>query len=153
MTDSLSPAERSENMSRIRGRDTGPEKALRGALHRRGLRYRLNVRALPGRPDLVLAKHRAVIFVHGCFWHRHANCKYAYGPKSNKLFWLEKFRGNTRRDKQNSAVLQKLGWRVLIVWECALRRPEQIEKTAEATRKWLTTRSRLRVIGGRPRYI
>ncbi len=107
-------------MSRIRGRDTGPEIAVRSRLHRLGFRFRLQVKDLPGHPDIVLPRHRAVVLVHGCFWHRHRGCKFAYTPKSRKRFWLAKFQANIRRDRSVLKELQRLGWRTLVVWECAV---------------------------------
>jgi DNA mismatch endonuclease (patch repair protein) len=105
-------------MSGIRGRDTKPELAVRRYLHANGLRYRLHVRDLPGKPDIVLPRHRAVVFVHGCFWHRHEGCRYAYRPKSNVEFWQAKLDANTARDGQDQERLRALGWRVFVVWEC-----------------------------------
>jgi DNA mismatch endonuclease (patch repair protein) len=105
-------------MSRIKGKDTGPEILVRSLLHRAGFRFRLHVKQLPGKPDIVLPRHHTVVFVHGCFWHRHAGCKYAYTPKSRRKFWLEKFAGNVKRDRSNCRRLRYLGWRVLTVWEC-----------------------------------
>lgn len=128
MADRIARERRSWNMSRIHGADTGPEKAVRSALHRAGFRYRLHVSSLPGRPDIVLPKHRTVILVHGCFWHRHRRCRYAYMPKSNVDFWREKFRSNVKRDRQQRRRLEDLGWRVVVVWECetlALRELEE----------------------------
>lgn len=130
MTDSLTPSERSVRMSRIRGKDTVPELALRRELHRLGLRYRLHGASLPGRPDLVLRKYKAVVFVHGCFWHRHGGCKIASTPKSNTEFWLKKFEGNVARDKRSCSLLAAEGWRVFVVWECELS-PGKLSETAK----------------------
>lgn len=118
MADFLSPAERSERMSRIRGRNTKPEIVVRRLLHAAGLRFRLHARNLIGRPDIVLPRHRSIVFVHGCFWHRHAGCAVATMPKSNTRFWRSKFEANIQRDRRNRAKLRKLGWRVFVVWEC-----------------------------------
>lgn len=107
-------------MSRIRSTDTAPEIALRRALHRLGFRFRLHGRRLPGKPDIVLTKYRTVIFVHGCFWHRHEGCKIATTPKSNTEFWIEKFRRNVTRDAATVESLEASGWRVIVVWECGL---------------------------------
>ena len=105
-------------MSRIRDRDTKPEKVVRSALHRMGFRFRLHRRDLPGSPDIVLPKHGAVIFVHGCFWHRHARCRYAYTPKSRVEFWQRKFQQNVERDRRVQRELRRLGWKIIVVWEC-----------------------------------
>jgi DNA mismatch endonuclease (patch repair protein) len=105
-------------MSRIRGGDTTPEHAVRSVLHTLGFRFRVHCPDLPGRPDVVLARHRTVVFVHGCFWHRHRRCRYAYAPKTNRRFWLEKFEDNVTRDRRNAQRLRRLGWRVLVIWEC-----------------------------------
>ena len=137
MTDRLSPAERSRQMSRIRGRDTVPEKHLRTALHRRGFRFRLHRRDLPGRPDLVLPRHRAVIFVHGCFWHRHSGCLHAYEPKSRTAFWFGKFEENVERDRRQIKALEQAGWRVGLVWECGLRAISARDSTVAAVIAWL----------------
>ena len=104
-------------MSRIRGVDTKPELFVRRALHAKGYRFRIHFHALPGCPDLVFTRRHAVIFVHGCFWHRHG-CKKTYDPKSRQEFWQEKFAGNVSRDKRNQHLLARDGWRVLVVWEC-----------------------------------
>lgn len=130
MVDFLSPRERSVRMSRIRDKDTAPELALRRELHRLGFRYRLHGTSLPGRPDIVLRKHKAVVFVHGCFWHRHDGCKIASIPKSNTEFWLQKFEKNVARDRRVSLLLVAEGWRVFIVWECELS-PGKISETAQ----------------------
>jgi DNA mismatch endonuclease (patch repair protein) len=113
-------------MSRIKGKDTRPELALRSLLHRAGFRFRTHSSKLAGRPDIVLPKYKTVIFVHGCFWHRHEGCKYAYTPKARQEFWLEKFSGTVARDKLKESELQSAGWQVLTVWECELSTaPEQ----------------------------
>jgi len=129
-------------MAGIRGKDTKPELGLRRALHRLGFRFRLHAKGLPGRPDIILPKHSAAIFVHGCFWHRHAGCRYATKPKSRTRFWNKKFKGNMERDLRNRAALETAGWRVAIVWECTLRKPEEITRTAGRVGKWLKTRKR-----------
>jgi len=118
MVDTLSPERRSWNMSRIRGRDTRPERLVRSLLHNMGYRFRLNRKDLPGKPDIVLPKYRTVVFVHGCFWHRHEGCKYAYMPKSRIEFWQQKFRRNVQRDREVKNALEKENWHVLYVWEC-----------------------------------
>jgi DNA mismatch endonuclease (patch repair protein) len=123
MVDRLSREHRSWNMSRIRGKDTKPELAVRSALHRAGYRFRLHRKYLPGQPDIVLLKYRTVVFVHGCFWHRHKGCKFAYAPKSRVAFWNEKFLRNVDRDRRNANALRRLGWRVITIWECQAARP------------------------------
>lgn len=105
-------------MSGIKGRDTKPERVVRSHLHLAGFRFRLHGRELPGRPDVVLPKWNAVVFVHGCFWHRHQGCPQAAVPSSNRAFWKAKFSANVARDERNRLQLRKLGWRVFIVWEC-----------------------------------
>lgn len=124
--DRLTTEQRSWNMSRIRGKDTSPERAVRSLLHRLGYRFRLHSQSLPGKPDLVLPKYGAVVLVHGCFWHRHRGCPYAYAPKTRKEFWSRKFTGNVERDRRVARELRRLGWRVLIVWECELCDVEQL---------------------------
>ena len=119
MADTLTPRQRSERMARIRSTDTKPELALRKALHAQGLRYRLRSK-LPGRPDLVFPRYKAVVFVHGCFWHRHAGCKVASTPKTNISFWTEKFERNVSRDQRVVRELESAGWRVFVAWECEL---------------------------------
>ena len=116
-------------MSRIRGKDTGPELALRRVLHRLGLRYRLHGAGLPGKPDLVFRRYKTVVFVHGCFWHRHPKCNIATTPKSNTLFWVEKFERNVARDKRVSAVLVTMGWKVVVVWECEVASAAKAQTT------------------------
>jgi DNA mismatch endonuclease (patch repair protein) len=118
MVDTISPEHRSWNMSRIKSKDTKPELIVRSQLHKMGFRFRLHRKDLPGKPDIVLPKFKTVIFVHGCFWHRHKNCKYAYNPKSRKKFWKEKFERNIERDKCNQKKLSALGWMTVVIWEC-----------------------------------
>ena len=123
MADSLTPEHRSWNMSRIRSRDTKPERVVRSLLHGMGYRFTVNGpknRTLPGRPDIVLPKYRTVIFVHGCFWHRHKGCKGTTTPKTRTDWWEAKFAGNVARDRRNQRSLRKEGWRVIVVWECEL---------------------------------
>lgn len=112
---------RSEVMSKIRSKNTKPELTFRKALFARGFRYRVNDKRLPGKPDIVLPKFKTVIFLHGCFWHKHENCKYAYTPKTNTKFWVDKITSNKERDKINMEKLTALGWNILIVWECEVR--------------------------------
>jgi DNA mismatch endonuclease (patch repair protein) len=120
MVDILTKERRSWNMSRIRGKHTGPERRLRSLLHRAGFRFRLHKKELPGRPDIVLPRYRTAIFVHGCYWHRHAGCRLATTPSSNREFWLDKFAGTVKRDERNREALEAIGWKVLTVWECEL---------------------------------
>jgi DNA mismatch endonuclease (patch repair protein) len=107
-------------MSRIRSSNTAPELALRRALHALGFRFRIHRKDLPGKPDIVLPRYRTVVFVHGCFWHRHVGCKVATTPKSNTAFWVEKFDKNVARDSRSKILLEAQGWKVIIVWECEL---------------------------------
>jgi DNA mismatch endonuclease (patch repair protein) len=116
--DRISREHRSWNMSRIKSRDTNPERTVRSILHRLGYRFRLHVSSLPGRPDIVLPKWRQVILVHGCFWHRHKGCTFAYTPKSRIRFWLKKFEDNVKRDAICASRLRRAGWHVAVVWEC-----------------------------------
>lgn len=125
MVDVLTPEQRSFNMSRIRGRDTKPELTLRRGLHALGFRFRLHRRDLPGRPDLVFPGRRAAIFVHGCFWHGHA-CPMCRLPATRTAFWQAKIHGNHDRDRRAAGALAAAGWRVLVVWECALRGPARL---------------------------
>lgn len=129
MADVLTPQQRSFNMSRIRSRDTRPEMVVRSIVHRLGFRYRLHKKDLPGKPDLVLVRHRKIIDVHGCFFHMH-NCPYGkVVPATNAEFWRTKRESNLNRDRRNVKLLKKGGWKVLVVWECQTRRPEILEKT------------------------
>ena len=113
--------QRSRNMSAIKSKNTKPEIAVRKLLHSLGYRFRLHRKDLPGSPDIVLPKYKTVIFVHGCFWHRHENCKYASTPKTRKEFWEKKFRENINRDNLNQANLALKGWKIIIIWECQLK--------------------------------
>lgn len=136
-TDNVDKVTRSRIMSAVRGKNTKPELALRRALHARGFRFRLHAGKVRGRPDLVLPKYRAVVFVHGCFWHRHQGCRYATIPSTRSEFWQAKFDANVARD---SAVRRKLledGWRVATVWECALRKQEQVGASIGLLAVWL----------------
>lgn len=119
--DRLTPERRSWNMSRIRGKNTEPERLVRSILHRAGFRFSLRKKGLPGNPDIVLPWRRSVVFVHGCFWHRHSRCSYAVLPKTRVEFWLKKLSGNRHRDRRNVKALEQLGWQVIVVWECELR--------------------------------
>lgn len=120
MTDSLSKEKRSWNMSRIRSKDTRPEKVVRSLLHQMGYRFRLHVKSIPGTPNIVLPKFKTVIFVHGCFWHRHPGCRFAYTPKSRVDFWMKKFEQNVSAHEKATGELKDQGWRVFVIWECDL---------------------------------
>lgn len=121
MSDTLTVEERSQQMARVVSKDTRPEMRLRRLVHGMGYRYRLHVSELPGTPDLVFPSRNAVIFMHGCFWHRHEGCCLARLPKSRRDFWEEKLEKNRRRDERDQRLLADQGWRVLVVWECQLR--------------------------------
>jgi DNA mismatch endonuclease, patch repair protein len=129
--ESLSGERRSANMRAIRGRDTTPELRVRRYLHGRGLRYRLDVRALPGRPDLVFPKYRKAVFVHGCFWHQHEDCARAFVPKSNVAFWSKKLARNKERDWQAIRALSARAWTALVVWECQTGSGERLQRLYE----------------------
>lgn len=147
MADIVDKQTRSRMMAGIRGKDTKPELVLRRALHARGFRFRLHSKNVPGRPDLVLSKHRAVVFVHGCFWHRHEDCRYATTPSTRPEFWQEKFESNVVRDSAVVAALLSSGWRVATVWECALRKPDAILAAAESVSHWLLSEERQLEVG------
>ena len=132
MVDVHSPETRSFNMSRIRGKDTYPEMMVRKWLWTNGYRYRLHRKDLPGKPDIVLPKYHTVIFVHGCYWHRHG-CKYTTTPVTRKEFWEAKFKENTNRDRRNRRQLNQAGWRVLVLWEC------EIDATNTVTKRKIET--------------
>lgn len=134
MTDTLSPAARSERMGRVRAKDTKPEMTVRRIVHRMGYRYRLHDKRLPGSPDLVFRSRGKLIFVHGCFWHRHPDpaCKLARMPKSRQDFWEPKLEGNRERDDRTRAALDQQGWKQMVVWECECRQTEQIENKLSA---------------------
>jgi DNA mismatch endonuclease (patch repair protein) len=122
MTDIWTKEKRSEVMSLIRSNNTKPEKVVRSMMHRMGFRFRLHHQDLPGRPDIVLPKYRAVIFVHGCFWHQHKGCRDGKIPQSNYDYWEPKLKGNARRDEENLAALENAGWNTLVIWECELKK-------------------------------
>jgi DNA mismatch endonuclease (patch repair protein) len=128
MPDVHDKATRSYNMSRIRARATAPELVVRKFLHARGFRYKLHDRSLPGTPDLVLPKYRTVIFVHGCFWHGHADCKYFVAPKTRTDFWMGKIMTNMSNDQLAVLRLRRQGWKIITVWECQLK-PKQVRQT------------------------
>ena len=126
--DRISKERRSWNMSRIQSENTKPEKIVRSILHRLGFRFRIHRKDLAGKPDIVLARYNSVIFVHGCFWHRHKDCKNASIPKTKKKFWEKKFKANIERDIKVKNELKSNGWRVLVVWECELTDIETVER-------------------------
>ncbi len=131
MTDHLTKERRSWNMAQIKGKDTQPEVLVRSMVHRAGYRFTVNGplnRKLPGHPDIVFPRYKAVVFVHGCFWHRHKKCGAARTPSTNTAFWKEKFDRNVERDRQNKRKLRELGWRVFVVWECELKANNLIKK-------------------------
>ncbi len=139
MADTLTKKQRSKAMSKVRSQDTKPEWVLRCGLHRLGFRYRLKNSHLPGRPDLAFRKFHAAVFVHGCYWHRHPECKDASTPKSNVDFWEGKFAENVERDRRAIRELEKLGWRILVVWECELTR--HTVETIQRVAHWLKQRN------------
>jgi DNA mismatch endonuclease (patch repair protein) len=126
--DILAPEQRSRLMSRIRGKDTSPEMKVRRTVHALGFRFRLHRRDMPGSPDLVFSSRHKVVFVHGCYWHRHASCRYAYSPKSNITFWQSKFAANVRRDRLAVGALEAMGWTVLVIWECETRNADDLRR-------------------------
>ncbi len=126
--DRIDRQRRSWNMSRIHGKNTKPEIVVRSLLHRLGFRFRIHVKTLPGRPDIVLPRWKTVVLVHGCFWHRHGNCQFAYTPKSRREFWLSKFEANVSRDKKTLGLLRKAGWKPIVVWECEIRDLEKLSR-------------------------
>ncbi|MHA3980889.1 very short patch repair endonuclease [Halovulum sp. GXIMD14794] len=150
MTDIVDQRTRSRMMAGIRAKDTKPELALRRALHARGFRFRLHSKVVHGRPDLVLPKYRAVVFMHGCFWHRHEGCRYATIPLTRQEFWQAKFAANVARDTAVRGRLLEEGWRVATVWECALRKPDQVVASVESLSEWLRSEEVQIEIGGVP---
>lgn len=128
MVDNVDAATRTRMMSAIRGRDTAPERIVRRYLHGAGLRFRLGGAGLPGRPDVVLPRHRVALFVHGCFWHRHEGCRFTTTPATNADFWKTKFACNVTRDAANEAKLSELGWQPLVIWECETTDTEALDR-------------------------
>jgi DNA mismatch endonuclease, patch repair protein len=124
--DNLKPQQRSELMRRVPNKNTKPERRVRRVLHAIGLRFRLHRKNLPGQPDIVLPKYKTVVFVHGCFWHRHRKCRLASCPKENCDFWEKKFTGNMARDRRNKRDLTRLGWKWIVIWECQTKMPEKL---------------------------
>jgi DNA mismatch endonuclease, patch repair protein len=148
--DTVDRKTRSRIMASVGQRDTGPEMLLRRELHRIGLRYRLHERNLPGSPDLVFPRFRAVLFVHGCFWHAHEGCKFAKPPSTRVNFWAEKFEANVKRDKSNNEALFAIGWRVLLVWECAIKKryKDKMENLGLLVATWLNSGEQTGEIAG-----
>lgn len=136
MSDKLTPEKRSWNMSRIKGKDTKIEVEVRKYLFSKGYRFRKNDNRYPGKPDIVLPKYHVAIFVHGCFWHRHEGCKDATTPKTRTEFWLEKFDKNVKNDQIKQEKLRELGWKVIVIWECELKR--SFQETMDKVEKELT---------------
>ena len=126
--DIISKAVRSKNMSNIRSTDTVPEVTVRRLLHSMGYRFRLHKKGLPGNPDICLPKYKTIIFVHGCFWHHHPNCKDGHFPKSNRSYWMPKINRNINRDKNIKRELKKLGWKVIIIWGCEIKNTDRVVK-------------------------
>jgi len=133
MADTIDPARRSENMRRIRSRGMKPEMTVRKLIHGLGYRYRLHAKDLPGKPDIVFRGRKKVIFVHGCFWHQHADskCRIARMPQSRQDYWIPKLERNCARDKQNQGKLRRMGWGVLVIWECQTDKPEVLTRRIE----------------------
>ena len=129
--DKLTPDQRSEVMSRVKGKDTTPELRVRRALHAMGYRFRLHRKDLPGKPDIVLPKYRLCLFVHGCFWHQHAGCKRATFPATNQAFWKQKLEKNRRRDESAMSALYKAGWQVCVIWECETKDQDALSAAIE----------------------
>ncbi len=149
MSDVHDPQTRSRNMAAVRARDTKPELMIRKALHASGLRYRINVRDLPGKADIVLPRHRAVVFVHGCFWHRH-ECDLFRWPESRTEFWRDKLNANAAPDMKTAEALEKAGWRQAVTWECALKgsKKRDFQDTMQRLIAWIRSDEQANTIGG-----
>ena len=141
MTDTLSPERRSRLMAKVRGKDTAIEKRVRSYLHKRGYRFRKHVTGLPGSPDIVLPKYRATIFVHGCFWHGHSGCRKSRLPTTRHAFWEEKRRANLERDARKVTELINLGWRVAVLWQCGLEKPNTLYSNMNTLEDWIISES------------
>jgi DNA mismatch endonuclease, patch repair protein len=137
MTDFMTPKQRSQTMSKVRGYNTEPEKFIRSRLHTQGFRFRINNSSLPGKPDIVLKKYNAIIFIHGCFWHNHKGCKKSKLPDTRHEFWRKKITDTVRRDQRNISDLSKLGWRIATVWECRTQKKDVLDQTTKKLSKWL----------------
>lgn len=148
MIDIVDKTTRSRMMAGIGGKNTKPERELRYALHRKGLRYRLHVSGLPGRPDIVLPRHNAIVEIRGCFWHRHKNCAFCTKPASNPDFWKRKFAETVKRDKRNVVALRKLGWKVAIIWECSVK-DKGADAVAHKIVAWLQSKRLFKEISSR----
>lgn len=142
MVDIVTREVRSRMMRAIQSKNTSPERIVRSALHAAGMRFRLGTQVGQIRPDVVLPRWHAAVFVHGCFWHRHTNCRLAYRPQSKQAFWDEKFRRNVERDERQYALLREANWRVLVIWECALRQNRIRERALLSAAAWVRSRSR-----------
>ena len=142
MTDHISPEHRSWNMIRIKGKDTSIEVQVRSWLFSRGFRFRKNDKRYPGKPDIVLPKYKTVIFINGCFWHRHEGCKYATTPKTNREYWEKKFERNVTNDRLHQQQLEDMGWQVIVLWECELLN-NKIENTLESLERKILTNCRI----------
>jgi len=141
MTDTLSPEQRSQLMAKVHGKDTAIEKKVRSYLHEKGYRFRKYVVGLPGSPDIVLPKYRATIFIHGCFWHGHPGCRKSRLPTTRQAFWEEKRRANLERDARKITELINLGWRIAVVWQCALEKPATLLNTMDTLGDWIISES------------
>ncbi len=139
MADTLSAEQRSILMSKVHGQETKIEKLVRSSLHRRGYRFRKNVVTLPGRPDIVLPKYKAAIFIHGCFWHGHYGCRKSRLPTARRSFWEEKRQANLERDARKISELFNFGWRVAVVWQCALEQTETLTNTIDTLETWINS--------------
>ena len=137
MTDFMTPKQRSKTMSKVRGSNTKPEKLIRSHLHRQGFRFRINSPNLPGKPDIVLKKYNAIIFVHGCFWHNHKGCKKSKLPDMRNEFWKNKIAGKVMRDQRNISDLTKQRWRIAVVWECGTKKKDDLENNIKKLSKWI----------------
>ena len=133
--DRITREHRSWNMSRIKSCNTKPEIVVRSLLHNMGYRFRLHRKDLPGKPDIVLPRYKSIIFIHGCFWHRHKECKNTTSPKTKKTFWREKFKANVIRDKKVQEELKSMGWKILIIWECELPDLDRVKKLIKESLK------------------
>lgn len=147
MADVVDKATRSRMMAGIRGRDTKPEITVRRIMFAAGLRYRLHRKDLPGSPDIVLSGKRVVVFVNGCFWHQHSGCRFAKLPSSNQEFWFEKLRRNVERDRESISALVDAGWRVLTIWECAVRDSNAVQTLSTRILTWLDATDQVGEIG------